>query len=107
MGNPALVQFMHPGGEHQPDLPDQRSWNRGDHRRTFLRSRGSYIEADGKPASADVAFWGEWEPPVRVLASWRDVQAGWPRHICEPYFELPRVFDDHQNTDPCVFGHRF
>lgn len=107
MANLSVVQFLHPGGEHEPDSADCRSWNRANHQRTFLRCRGAYVGTDGVLTKDEIMFWGEWEPPVRVVASYPDATAGLPRYICEPYLDLPDHFDQHQNTDPFVFGERF
>lgn len=107
MGNPWIVQFLHPGGEHEPDQPDRRSWNRHNHQRTFLRCPGAYVGSQGTILRESVVFWGEWEPPVRVLRRYQNVLPGLPRYICEPYLTVPSAFCEHQNTDPFVFGDRF
>jgi hypothetical protein len=101
------VQFIHPGGEHTPSLPNGRAWNRGNHRRTFLRCPGAYLSDDGEPVTDDLIFWGEWEPPVRIVTRNPNPDEGFPRFICEPVVELPPRFDGQQNTDPFVFGDRF
>ncbi len=63
-----FVQFHHPGGEHEPDLPGERSWNSGSHRRKFMQAKGTYLTTpDAKPFQSDIVFWGEWEPPSLVL----------------------------------------
>ena len=53
-----FVQFIHPGGEHEPDLPAGRSWNTGTHQRKFLRQRGRFLATlDARPVAADLVFW--------------------------------------------------
>jgi len=39
-----FVQFIHPGGEHEPDDGDLKLWNCGAHRRKFMKARGRYLE---------------------------------------------------------------
>jgi hypothetical protein len=55
-----FVQFIHPGGEHRPDGGGLRIWNRGLHRRKFLKSRGRYLDR-GALKEGEIVFWGEWE----------------------------------------------
>src|SRR5438445_3836177 len=62
----AFVQFIHPGGEHAPDEGDIKSWNLGMHRRKFMLAEGDYIY-EGQRQHGRIAFWGEWEPPSRVV----------------------------------------
>jgi hypothetical protein len=107
MPNLCVVQFMHPGGEHVPDLADGRTWNHGVHQRTFLRCHGSYVASTGQLVNDDLEFWGEWEPPVRILNRNPAPDNGFPRFVCEPQVELPIGFNGQQNTDPFVFGDRF
>lgn len=101
----AFVQFIHPGHEHAPDAGDIKSWNRGPHRRKFLLSDGTYL-LDSERRAGRVAFWGEWEPPSRVIARY-PADGDLPRFVHEPIFEHPESFRGLQNTDPYVFGDRF
>src|SRR5436309_566311 len=102
-----FVQFLHPGGEHEPDHGDCKHWNiEPKHRRKFLRVPGHY-RSDSSEAghSAEIAFWGEWEPQSRVRALVNS-QNGLPHFLHVPYFAgAPK--HDAQNTDPFVFGDRF
>ncbi len=52
-----FVQFIHPGDEHQPDCGDLKFWNRGAHRRKFLKSRGRYLDR-GVLKEGEIVFWG-------------------------------------------------
>ena len=64
---PDVFQFIHPGGEHGQDGGGQKRWNRGDHKRKFLRVRGEYVDTTGGPPINDeLVFWGEWEPESEV-----------------------------------------
>jgi hypothetical protein len=102
----AFVQFIHPGNEHGPDSGgDVKSWNRGSHRRKFLLADGAYL-LDGKRREGRIAFWGEWEPPSRVVARY-PAEGDLPRFVHEPFLERPSSFRGLQNTDPYVFGDRF
>lgn len=101
-----FVQFMHPGGEHQPDQADRKRWNRGPHRRKFLKSRGRYLER-GQVNEGEIAFWGEWEPESCVLHRYTDGGPDAPRFLYEPYYVEPRDGAWRQNTDPFVFGTAF
>ena len=101
-----FVQFIHPGKEHGPDRGDLKSWNRGDHRRKFMNVTGAYV-ADGDIVSAPIAFWGEWEPPSRVIARFPGAHGGLPSFVHEPLAPIPDSTGWRQNTDPFVFGERF
>jgi hypothetical protein len=101
----AFVQFLHPGKEHAPDAPGYRSWNRGSHRRKFLRTTGSYL-TDGGVRQGPVAFWGEWEPPSRIVAEF-PASGDLPRFVHEPLLDRPASYAGLKNTDPYVFGERF
>lgn len=101
----AFVQFIHPGHEHAPDAGDIKSWNRGPHRRKFLLADGTYLLGSER-CEGRVAFWGEWEPPSRVVARY-PADGDLPRFVHEPILERPDSFRGLQNTDPYVFGDRF
>lgn len=101
-----FVQFPHPGGEHTE--ASGKVWNKGLHRRKFLRSKGCYVRTldDKKPFKADLTFWGEWEPestPEPIKSPLKDG----PRTIFTPHYQIPTSYDRHTNTDPFVFGDCF
>src|SRR5687767_1585001 len=56
-----FVQFIHPGGEHEPDDGHVKGWNRAAHARKFLLNSGTYLDG-GTLHHANLVFWGEWEP---------------------------------------------
>ena len=104
-----FVQFIHPGLEHAPDSPAGRSWNTGPHKRKFLLQPGRSLAAlDAKPAPADLVFWGEYEPPTRLVQAFTNPVPDGPRFLFAP---APVAFHPHDpplmNTDPFVFGDRF
>jgi hypothetical protein len=101
-----FVQFIHPGGEHEPDFGAHRSWNRGAHKRKFLKQDGKYI-ADGKIQKGEMLFWGEWEPESILERRIQDPLPRGPHFIYKPYYVVPKTYDDLQNTDPFVFGEQF
>jgi hypothetical protein len=101
-----FVQFMHPGGEHGFDAPGLKHWNRGDHRRKFMLTRGQRLDEAGEIHEGDLAFWGEWEPPSRAAAIPNAVPFG-PRFIHEPFLPSQPPPGWRQNTDPFVFGKHF
>ncbi len=101
-----MVQFPHPGPEHNPGS-DYQPWNTGDHRRKFLCNPGRYVSGDGSLGAGPLVFWGEWEPPSNVLQRWgrKDFL---PRFLHEPVWEHPAAGGmPRQNTDPWVFGDCF
>ncbi|HOW97810.1 MAG TPA: hypothetical protein P5567_05230 [Kiritimatiellia bacterium] len=105
----AVVQFIHPGSEHEPDSADGRSWNTDAHRRKFLLQPGRYLASlESKPVAADLVFWGEFEPPTRLVRTFPETGGDMPRHLFTPD---PVAFYPHDpplmNTDPFVFGGRF
>lgn len=104
-----FVQFHHPGDEHEPDTPTQRTWNRGHHRRKFLLQRAVYLAStDAKPTEGDVVFWGEWEPPSLLLKKFEKPAQDEPHFLFRPVrgtFE--KADPPYQNTDPFVFGGPF
>lgn len=102
-----IVQFLHPGGEHHPGPESVMGWNTGEHRRKFLRARARYVGSDGKAQSGVVRFWGEWEPPSRVVARFPAPAASLPRFLHEPLLYRPGIPGARQNTDPYVFGPTF
>jgi hypothetical protein len=101
-----VVQFIHPGGEHQPDGYDHKDWNKGPHKRKFLLSPGSYV-SDKSTKEGSIVFWGEWEPQSRVVKRYANPVPDGPHFLYEPYYRHPSSFDGLQNTDPFVFGEQF
>lgn len=98
----AIVQFPHPGGEHQPK-GDLMPWNTGGHRRKFLIAQGSYLDGDDRLKEAELVFWGEWEPPSRIEKRWPSMGL-LPSVLHRPYWARPSNNQPRQNTDPWVFG---
>jgi hypothetical protein len=101
-----FVQFIHPGGEHWPDEGDHKRWNRDQHRRKFLTSRGRYI-ADGALCEGDVEFWGEWEPESTVAKRYSERVEDGPHFLFDPYYVRHADRAWRQNTDPFTFGAQF
>jgi hypothetical protein len=101
-----FVQFIHPGGEHQPDYLKTKRWNRSEHKRKFLKVGGRYVGED-KLEEGEIVFWGEWEPESEVLKELGGIVPRGPRYIYRPYYVAPASYDGLQNTDPFVFGERF
>ena len=104
-----FVQFIHPGSEHEPDLKAGRSWNVEAHRRKFLQQPGRYVAAlDAKPVAVDLVFWGEYEPPTRLVKAFTNSVLDAPKYLFAP---APVPFHPNKpplmNTDPFVFGDRF
>lgn len=110
-----FVQFPHPGREHQPDhqdgnrnRKDRKSWNRGDHKRTFVKHPGRYVDPDnGLLREDELGFWCEWEPEADCIDTTQHPDPGCPKYIYEPYYVLPESYQGLQNTDPFVFGDQF
>jgi hypothetical protein len=101
-----IIQFMHPGSE--PDFPkDGRlRWNMApDHRRCFLRARGtSLLAGDGKEYKGDLVFWGEWEGLGAAVAL---SEKNEPKMVVTPHSTDCPTSGTPQNTDPFVFGANF
>jgi len=114
-----FVQFIHPGVEPTPDRDGYISWNRNDHKRKFIKLKGSYVDEKGsKVEDKELIFWGEWEPQseaIKINNPKKDEQH--PMYIYEPYYNLAEINNKsnsggcegngYQNTDPFVFGDRF
>ena len=118
---PYIVQFTHPGAEHQPDKNNihHTSWNKkiskngkiNGHKRKFLLSTGSYVK-NGTLEEDNLVYWGEWEPPSHVKPLIERPNKYFPTWLHEPYLpeellEHPRNFKIYHNTDPCIFGEYF
>lgn len=97
-----FVQFPHPGRELKSPA-DTMPWNVGDHGRKFLRVSGRFVDDEDREGSADLVFWGEWEPPSRIAHRWPP-GGGNPRVLHQPYWFRPALDWRRQNTDPWVFG---
>lgn len=101
-----FVQFIHPGGEHRPDVWLFKGWNRSAHKRKFLKNGGRYLR-DGKMGEGEVVFWGEWEAESEVVKEIHAPVPRGPRYVYRPYYVAPRSYEGLQNTDPFVFGGQF
>jgi len=101
-----VVQFPHPGREHNPGSELRQSWNDADHRRKFLCSPGRYVSKGATPRAGDLVFWGEWEPPSNIIWDWGKGDL-LPRFLHEPVWERPAAGRTRKNTDPWVFGNCF
>lgn len=101
-----FVQFIHPGGEHRPDVGRFKAWNRSDHKRKFLESGGRFLRGD-KLEESVIVFWGEWEPESEVVEEISRPLLHGPRYIYRPYYLMPDSYEGLQNTDPFVFGENF
>lgn len=101
-----VVQFPHPGEEHNPGSAERQTWNTGNHRRKFLQSHGRWVAGDGSPSEDDLVFWGEWEAPSYVIKRW-ERKDSLPRFLHRPVWERPATKGIRQNTDPWVFGDSF
>lgn len=104
-----FVQFIHPGGEHQPNSAAGRSWNTGPHKRTFLRQAGRYLAAlNAEPVEADLMFWCEYEQSATLMQTFTNPVPDGPQFLFAP---APVAFYPHDpplmNTDPFVLGDRF
>ncbi len=100
-----VVQFPHPGPEHNPKDATVMPWNAGSHARKFMRSPGRLVDGDGTAHEGSVVFWGEWEPLSRVVDRWAP-DGRKPRFLHEPCWAAP-ADAGLANTDPWVFGERF
>lgn len=99
-----IIQFLHPGKEHNNITGTV--WNCGNHKRKFLRKKGSYLkDLTTKPIDDIVYFWGEWEAPSKVTPT-KQNNSNFSKNIFEPYCtsSLPK---NSVNTDPFVFGNQF
>lgn len=117
-----IIQFPHPGSEHQPRRPDGRRgrpldgampWYGidGQHARKFLVSNGSYLtDATSPPTTGPTGFWGEWEGPSdysAFLPGAGIVEAGHPRYWHTPFLPADAPSEPRRNTDPLVCGPDF
>jgi hypothetical protein len=103
-----FVQFPHPGSERRvAEGQDQVEWSRDDHTRKFLKANGTYVTPDDQVIDGPLAFWGEWEPPSRVILAFAPAGGGEPRWLHEPYWQHSGPAAGLNNTDPLVFGDYF
>ena len=105
-----LVQFMHPGSEHEYNAGDVRkpanAAKDAPHERNFIRAKGTYAGADGKTHSDILRFWGEWENEALAQETGTGkTGANLPHHVITP--EPVRNGVTPCNTDPFVFGQGF
>jgi hypothetical protein len=102
-----VVQFPHPGPEHRVGPDGTTPWNKGDHRRKFIRVNGSFVDG-ANVGVGPLVCWAEWEAPSRLLHRFEQPRAGHPVALVEPVFTGPAPLDEKmQNTDPYIFGERF
>lgn len=102
-----FVQFPHPGPECDASRRDYVPWSTSHtpHTRKFLTARGTYVNRD-EVGSGPLAFWGEWEPPSRIVHTFAPTDKRKPRWLHEPLWRGPVPGSAH-NTDPLVFGDHF
>lgn len=101
-----IIQFPHPGGEHEPDKGNIKDWNTGDHKRKFMLQQGKYLDGN-QIKENEIVFWGEWEAQSEVIKQIPNLLPHGPNYIYKPYYQSPRDGRWKQNTDPFVFGHDF
>lgn len=104
---PCFIQFMHNGRESVPDSRTCRSWNRGDHRRKFLKCDGIRLDGNWRKLHGDILFWAEWEPESLVIKELKTPLKEGPRYIYRPFYIIPKSYKGRQNTDPFVYGREF
>jgi len=102
-----FVQFIHNGKEPITIKSTGESWNKGNHCRKFIRSRGLRLDENGRKIDGCVVFWGEWEPESKIVRKIEKPIKKGPNCIYEPYYLRPHSYGDLQNTDPFVFGDHF
>jgi hypothetical protein len=105
-----IVQFPHPGREHEPDDSLGKGWNLAEHRRKFMRAQGEWMEdadATVPRREGEIVFWGEWEAPSRLITELDRPTSRHPKYLFEPVWSRPPDHPRVQNTDPFVFGDRF
>lgn len=112
----AVVQFLHPGNEHQArhDRNGGKTWNinKFPHERCYLVSYGAYVNSaatdDRSKEHGEICFWGEWEPEAQRVMLIPEPVYGEPRALYRPLYRSPCSFHiPRHNTDPFVFGERF
>ena len=127
-----FVQFPHPGGEHITDYVKKTEknekyhhwsktkaledsvipWNRGLHRRKFMKNQGEFIDDRGELSLVqDIMFWGEWEPSskfkkINYLEKVNFREEGLPQYIHERLLADDASYQ-RENTDPYIFGDKF
>lgn len=133
---PVIVQFFHPGrecpvgripegesisiswngggcGKQQKSARDNRTGKCkticGNHTRRLISHEGTYIDNEGKPKTARLAFWGEWEARTTAMSmpppgGKSGFFARWVHVVETP---LEGAGNRATNTDPCVFGSTF
>jgi hypothetical protein len=105
----SIVQFLHPGGEHGPDprSPNFKSWNRTQHLRKFMTTKGKYVSENGLVESP-LCYWAEWEPPSHVREISQRENSLNPRYLHTPALPETIPFEEGlQNTDPYIFDGPF
>ena len=106
-----FVQFIHPGGEHTPDDNGNiKNWNKGKHKRKFVKNFGKYLSLKGDKRQeqiGDIIFWCQWEPESKIIKKIISPIHNGPKYIHFPYYVLPKNYKRLQGTDPFVFGEQF
>jgi hypothetical protein len=97
-----FVQFIHPGGEHQPNSNGSMNWNRVAHKRKFVEIAGR-CHRQGTSFEGPLRFWAEWEPESNATEIPNPLDHG-PRFVHRPFYVIPKSYKNLQNTDPFVFG---
>lgn len=103
---PWLIQFPHPGTEHNPGKNVWMPWNVGAHHRKFLITEGTYTDG-AATRRGELVFWGEWEPPSEIVEHYGPCHPGLPRNLHRPQLQIPPGEAWRQNTDPLVLGQQF
>lgn len=104
---PRIIQFIHPGPEHQHGGASRMPWNRDGHKRKFLVSPGRAVDRNGVESDGKYVFWGEWEPPSEIIERWAK-KGDHPTALHKPVWKAPEDQEAfRQNTDPWVFGDQF
>lgn len=104
---PSFVQFMHPGSEAIPDRETHITWNKNDHKRKFVRCRGTRLDRNSNEVNGEIMFWCEWEPESLIVRKIQKPIENGPRYVYEPYYVKPNSYDGLLTTDPFVFGKEF
>lgn len=98
-----IIQFLHPGTEH--DSSSGLNWNSGNHKRKFMRLKGSCVDNRNTIHHRELYFWGEWEAQSELLEHNLKTINDFPNHLFYPFYKLENV--GKCNTDPFVFGSQF
>ena len=103
---PTFVQLLHPGKEPGASHGNIKEWNRGEHRRKFVRNPGSCLTDNGFK-NGELLFWCEWEPESVVTDIADNTIIHGPQYLHIPFYLRHDFNEGLQRTDPFVFGDRF